>query len=143
MKFSDFDAQKWGELQLYFDTCLLPVTGLAGGESPDEATDRLERLRDLLALVEGPYTGRVVTYPALHYLPEGEAAANMLSGVIAGLRSVGFKYVIVASLSDRLNRSAEGRIADMWLVPKEGDALPEAREASAAVQSMWKRQPAV
>ncbi|EXX91297.1 hypothetical protein BG53_03760 [Paenibacillus darwinianus] len=140
MKFNDFSAEKWGELQRYFDTCLLPVTGLAGGESPDEATHQLERLRDLLSLVEGPYAGRTVTYPALHYIPEGEAAADLVAGVVSRLRSAGFKYVIIASLSaEGIGRSRHEDIADLWLVPQEDGTLPEAREASAAVLAMWKR----
>jgi len=43
MKFSEFDGERWAELQLYFDTAILPVTGLAGNESPDEATAALPK----------------------------------------------------------------------------------------------------
>ena len=56
----------------YLDTCLLPVTGLTGKESPVEAGDRLEQLRDLLDLLEIPYHGRTVTYPAWHYAEDAE-----------------------------------------------------------------------
>ena len=68
MKFSDIDKEQWPELKPYLDTVLLPVTGLSGDEQPWEATRGLEKLRDLIDAVEIPFHGRVVIYPAYHYI---------------------------------------------------------------------------
>ncbi|MGO4375464.1 DUF2487 family protein, partial [Paenibacillus sp. MCAF20] len=67
MKFSEIEKEQWEELRPYLDTCLLPVTGMDGSEQPYEATEWLERLRDIMDLIEIPFKGRVVTYPACHY----------------------------------------------------------------------------
>lgn len=68
MKFSDIEEQTWDELRPYLDTAVLPVTGLNGGETPWEATRELEYLRDALDLIEIPFKGRIVTYPATIFL---------------------------------------------------------------------------
>ncbi|WJH37540.1 YpiF family protein [Paenibacillus sp. CC-CFT747] len=67
VKFSEIREEQWKDLQPYLDTCLLPITGLTGTESPWMTTEALEMLRDIMDLVENPYKGRLVTYPALHY----------------------------------------------------------------------------
>lgn len=134
MKFSEFDGRRWGELQPYFDTCILPVTGLTGGETPDEATAALERLRDLLELVELPYKGRTVTYPAMHYTAEG---AGMIARTIARLRETGFKHVMVMSLE--APDEAERAGADLWVHSEADGSLPDAAVVSEAVQRMWRR----
>ena len=67
MKFSDIEEQNWEQLAPYLDTCLLPLTGLDGTEKPWQATNALEKLRDFLDLIEIPFRGRIVTYPAAHY----------------------------------------------------------------------------
>src|SRR5690606_8279915 len=77
VKFSDIRESDWPQLAPWMDTCLLPVTGLAGTEAPHEAARRLEKLRDLLDLVEKPYRGRVVTYPAFQYLTSADLAAEL------------------------------------------------------------------
>lgn len=46
LKFSEMTHDSWAELQLYLDTCLIPYTALTGKQSPVEATEALERLRD-------------------------------------------------------------------------------------------------
>jgi hypothetical protein len=135
MKFTEFDGERWAELQLYFDTAVLPVTGLAGGESPDEAAAALERLRDLLDLVETPFKGRTVTYPALHYAADG---ARTIERVASGLKSAGFRHVIVVSL-DRAFQS-ELQAVDLWIVPGPDGSLPDKRAASEAVQAMWRQR---
>lgn len=134
MKFSEFDGERWAELQLYFDTAILPVTGLAGSESPDEASAALERLRDLLDLVEMPFKGRTVTYPALHYVAED---GRTIDRVASGLKTAGFRHVIVVSL-DRSHR-AESPSVDLWIVPEPDGSTPAARAVSETVQTMWRR----
>lgn len=95
MKFSDIREDDWLSLMPYLDTCLLPVTGLSGTEPPWLAARRLERLRDLLDLVEGPYRGRVVTYPAFQYLTATDLALE-LDRLCRNLKQVGFRFAIVA-----------------------------------------------
>ncbi len=137
MKFSEFDGARWGELQPYLDTCVLPVTGLGGGESPAEATERLEQLRDLLELIELPFTGRIVTYPALHYAA-GSSAAATVEQTVANMRQAGFRYAVVVTLTGEL-RQPDSQ-ADLWIMPEPGGTMPEAASVSASVQAMWKRQ---
>ncbi|MBP1961942.1 DUF2487 family protein [Paenibacillus aceris] len=97
MKFNDIPAQDWPDLKPYLDTCLLPVTGLTGFEDPATVTLALEQLRDALETIEIPYKGRVVTYPALHYM----TAVNMrdqLEALSLHLKRMGFRYVIVLTI---------------------------------------------
>lgn len=98
MKFSEIRQAQWQELKPYLDTCLLPVTGLDGSEEPWQAGDNLERLRDLLDLIEVPYHGRVVTYPAYHYTDDEQIEAS-LSRICQRLKESGFRYVIIALLN--------------------------------------------
>src|SRR5690348_10219692 len=80
LKFSEMTQDSWAELQLYLDTCLIPYTALSGEQSPVEVTEALERLRDFLDLVEIPFKGRIMTYPAFHYAnPELSMTLNSLS----------------------------------------------------------------
>ncbi|WP_044478981.1 DUF2487 family protein [Paenibacillus antibioticophila] len=101
MKFSEFEAETWDEMKKFFDTCLLPVTGLTGSEAPHEAAERLELLRDVMDWIESPFQGRVVTYPAVQY--GGAEAADQINRIIQGVRQAGFIYVIVASAVEELN----------------------------------------
>jgi 23S rRNA (pseudouridine1915-N3)-methyltransferase len=94
MKFSDVMKDQWDALQPYLDTCLLPVTGLTGSEQPWQATEALEKLRDALDLIEIPYKGRVVTYPALHYV-DGADLSVQINTLATRLKEAGFSYVIV------------------------------------------------
>jgi len=133
MKFSEFDGERWAELQLYFDTAILPVTGLSGSETPDEASAALERLRDLLDLIETPFKGRTVTYPAMHYVPGGP---EPIGRIAAGLKSAGFRQVVVVAL-DRSLRS-DSPAVDLWITPEEDGSLPAAKAVSETVQAMWR-----
>lgn len=93
MKFNDISAQDWPELKPYLDTCLLPLTGLTGFEDPAQVTLALEQLRDALETIEIPYKGRVVTYPALHYIT-GIDMREQLNAISLHLKRMGFRYVI-------------------------------------------------
>ncbi|MFC0214835.1 DUF2487 family protein [Paenibacillus chartarius] len=140
MKFSEISRESWTDLQPYLDTCLLPITGLTGGEPPWEAGDRLEDLRDALDLIEVPFHGRVVTYPAVQYVPGQAYSAAMLTDICAAIRATGFRYIVAVT--------AEARMSG--LLPAEADlqiyAGPEQLQASydevkrqvtARIQSMW------
>lgn len=95
MKFSDFDKKSWEANCKYFDTCLIPFTGLKGTESPPEAAEALERLRDLLDCIEQPFQGRIVTYPAIQY-SSGDSS-QYINEICRKVKSSHFQYVIVAS----------------------------------------------
>lgn len=95
MKFSDFDRSSWEENHQFYDTCLLPFTGLTGLESPLEMAAALERLRDMLDLIEKPFQGRIVTYPAVQYT--GKGYIDLINEICRNVKSNGFQYVIVAT----------------------------------------------
>jgi 23S rRNA (pseudouridine1915-N3)-methyltransferase len=101
MKFSDINEKTWDDLRPFVDTCLLPVTGLTGNELPWEATCALEDLRDALDLFEIPYKGRVLTYPALHYVTE-DRGVEQINELCAQLKKSGFAYVITVSAKAEL-----------------------------------------
>ncbi|MCY9657212.1 DUF2487 family protein [Paenibacillus chondroitinus] len=97
MKFNEISAQEWYDLKPYLDTCLLPVTGLTGFEDPAQVTLALEQLRDALETIEIPYKGRVVTYPALHYMT-AVSMRDQLEALSLHLKRMGFRYVIVLTI---------------------------------------------
>ncbi|MZQ84424.1 DUF2487 family protein [Paenibacillus sp. 5J-6] len=97
MKFNEISAQEWHDLKPYLDTCLLPVTGLTGFEDPAQVTLALEQLRDALETIEIPYKGRVVTYPALHYMT-AVSMRDQLEALSLHLKRMGFRYVIVLTI---------------------------------------------
>lgn len=140
LKFSEMTQDSWAELQLYLDTCLIPYTALSGEQSPVEVTEALERLRDFLDLVEIPFKGRIMTYPAFHYAnPELSMTLNSLS---SQLKSSGFKYVVIMSSDGQLNE-VEIPAADLVLsrsvltheVGEEGIA----RFVGEKIRELWKK----
>ena len=140
MKFSEMTQDSWAELQLYLDTCLIPYTALTGEQSPVEATEALERLRDFLDLVEVPFKGRIMTYPAFHYAyPEMSMALNTLCET---LKSSGFKYVVVMSSDGVLKKeaipSADLVLSRSILTQKVGeDGI--SRFVGEKIRELWKR----
>ncbi|MDQ6418211.1 DUF2487 family protein [Paenibacillus sp. LHD-117] len=135
MKFSEIEKERWDELAPYLDTCLLPVTGLTGKESPYEATEQLERLRDMLDLVEIPFKGRVVTYPACHYVADGPEKDDSIARLVEGLRQSGFTYIIVATAKQELDFSRAG--ADIVLRPGDNGVLPGQEFVGTLVRNTW------
>ncbi|MRN53364.1 DUF2487 family protein [Paenibacillus sp. LC-T2] len=99
MRFSDLDRSSWEENHQFYDTCLLPFTGLTGLESPPEMTAALERLRDLLDLIEKPFQGRIVTYPAVQYI--GTGYIGLINEICRNVKSSGFQYVIVVTADSK------------------------------------------
>ncbi|MFX3646524.1 MAG: DUF2487 family protein [Paenibacillus sp.] len=140
MKFSEMTQDSWAELQLYLDTCLIPYTALSGEQSPVEVTEALERLRDFLDLVEIPFKGRIMTYPAFHYAnPELSMTLNSLS---AQLKSSGFKYVVIMSSDSQLDG---GEIPSADLVLSRSVLTHEVGEDGIArfvgekIRELWKK----
>ncbi|WFR60464.1 DUF2487 family protein [Paenibacillus amylolyticus] len=140
MKFSEMTQDSWAELQLYLDTCLIPYTALSGEQSPVEVTEALERLRDFLDLVEIPFKGRIVTYPAFHYAnPELSMTLNSLS---AQLKSSGFKYVVIMSSDGHLDGveipSADLVLSRSVLTHAVGEEAI-ARFVGEKIRELWKK----
>ncbi|MBD2845143.1 DUF2487 family protein [Paenibacillus sp. IB182496] len=132
MKFNEVEASTWLEMRRYFDTCLLPVTAMSGGESPAEATAELERLRDLMDKIELPFKGRTVTYPALHYCEKDESA--FLNTLCRRFKASGYRYVVL--LTARAAVRLQAGEADLIIAASE-DELPSDLEVRQAVQAMW------
>ena len=140
MKFSEMSKDSWAELQLYMDTCLIPYTALSGESSPAEATEALERLRDFLDLVEIPFKGRIMTYPAVHYtFPEMSRSLNLLA---EQLKASGFKFVVIMSADGELNPE-QIPAADLVLCCSEG--IREAGEQALStyigekIRELWRK----
>lgn len=135
MKFSEIEAEQWEELRPYLDTCLLPVTGMTGAESPLEATQCLEDLRDIMDLIEVPYRGRVVTYPALHYMSGPEHFQQALSSYCSRLKQQGFKYIIL--ITAKTNVRFQISEADLWITPDEDGNLPSDADINSKIRELW------
>ncbi|MGO4542745.1 DUF2487 family protein [Paenibacillus sp. 2TAB19] len=138
MKFSEIEKEQWEELRPYLDTCLLPVTGMDGSEQPYEATEWLERLRDIMDLIEIPFKGRVVTYPACHYVTSSGSFSESVNAMCAGLKRSGFKYVVLVSANPALELSCEQ--ADLWIRPNEDGNIPEQALVSNEIRLLWQSQ---
>ncbi len=93
MKFTDFNQSIWNETSAYYDTCVIPYSGLTGNETPPRVVQLLSGLKERLEWIEVPFKGRVITYPALQYCFEG--FSEFTNYLINNLRSVGFKFVIL------------------------------------------------
>ncbi|RJG24510.1 DUF2487 family protein [Paenibacillus thiaminolyticus] len=142
MKFSELTAEQWKEWGPYLDTCILPVTGLSGLESPVEAVERLEQLRDWLDGVEIPFHGRTVTYPAYHFTGGSEpepADIELLDKVCGRLKEQGFAYIVIVSQAVWL-RQGEVPQADAVFSPAElgtEDANTVKELMKDKIQKMW------
>lgn len=136
MKFSDISAEEWAELQPYLDTAILPLTGLSGSEMPHEATSALESLRDILDLIEGPFKGRVVVYPACHYVQWNDESSDQLAAICANLKKVGFRYVIVAA-SFQTDDLVKPVPVDLVIGLETSGNLPTATVVSESVRTLW------
>ena len=111
MKFSEISQEDWESLRDYLDTCLLPITGLSGGEDPPAVTAMLERLRDRLEPIESAYKGRIVTYPAFHFTGVSDIgphdrqrkerhleAEELINRLCATLKNGLFRYVVLIAV---------------------------------------------
>lgn len=135
MKFSEINANRWQELAPYMDTCLLPITGLTGREAPWKATEALELLRDAMEELERRYVGRMVTYPAFHFIP-GEGASDQLSLVCRNLKeSAGFTYVVLITADPAAAAMKPPVEADLFL-----NALHvQAGQAVGLIGGLWNK----
>ncbi|WEK55715.1 MAG: DUF2487 family protein [Candidatus Cohnella colombiensis] len=140
MKFSELNEASWLELQHYLDTCLLPVSGLRGDETPWEATDKIARTGQWLAPIETSFHGRTVTLPAYHYDLSDEGDVTRLNNLCSKLRNTGFAYIIVVCgqpeyLSNEI-------VADLLVQPMVLDEQPDVDSIRSQIAMLW-RKPAV
>ncbi|URN94104.1 MAG: YpiF family protein [Candidatus Pristimantibacillus lignocellulolyticus] len=136
MKFSEIEQEQWEELKPYLDTCLLPITGLDGSETPVETTIALENLRDIMDLVELPFKGRVVTYPACHYISHNPSAHSQISAFCSALKAQGFKYIIL--ITAKLHTEFQINEADLWITPTENGENPSAEQVNLQIRELWR-----
>ncbi|MNO75792.1 hypothetical protein D3C76_668540 [compost metagenome] len=139
MKFSDFDVEQWEENRKFYDTCLLPFTGLSGSESPPETVQALERLRDFMDLVEIPFKGRVVTYPAIQYGGGGDV--DQINEVCRKVKSSGFQYIVVltADVALQENEIVESDLVLSLPIIEASQEGKINRNISMKIQEMWQR----
>ncbi len=135
MKFSEISREEWDELRPYLDTCLLPVTGMSGAEKPFEATECLEKLRDVLDLVEIPFKGRVVTYPAWHYAIGQPAFSMELDRWCSSLKAAGFRFIVIVAANPDITLACKA--ADLQIMPRLDGSLPTTDEVSAQIRALW------
>lgn len=135
MKFSEIEQEQWVELKPYLDTCLLPITGMNGSEDPIEATACLEQLRDIMDLVEIPFKGRVVTYPACHYFYDDAYSVAHISSYCKALKAQGFKHIIL--ITAKLHMTFQIEDADLWITPNENGELPAQEEINLRIRELW------
>ncbi|REE94298.1 uncharacterized protein DUF2487 [Paenibacillus taihuensis] len=137
MKFSELSADGWAELAPYLDTAVLPVSGLQGTEMPHEATAVLERLRDVLDLIEIPFKGRIVTYPACQYGTWTPELSSQLQSLSSNLRQVGFKYVVIVMAFGAPSEAKVETGADLIISLSEQGELPSGTDVNDAVRQLW------
>ncbi|OMF33838.1 hypothetical protein BK133_13705 [Paenibacillus sp. FSL H8-0548] len=138
MKFSEISKEKWEELSPYLDTCLLPVTGMTESIEPYEATKWLEQLRDIMDLIEIPFKGRVVTYPAWHYVDKPEQISGQVERWCSSMKQSGFRYIIVVTANGDF--TFESPSIDLWFKPDEDGVLPLQAVVSERIRTLWSGQ---
>jgi len=140
MKFSDLDAAHWQENKQFYDTCLIPFTGLTGEESPPDAVAALERLRDFMDAVEKPFRGRIITYPVQQYT--AEHAVQLINDICRKVKSTNFRYAIV--LTADLELAAEEVVeSDLVLSRPRMEVLPGSGVAAVAaekIHELWQKE---
>lgn len=136
MKFSELDETSWPTLAPYLDTCIVPVSGIVGTETPDMMTSKVAAAGDWLLPLEQAFKGRTVTLPALHYYDGGPGDADKLNAICAACRRGGFRYVIVVCGTAGLLDSIQ--TADLVIAPTREDELPDAQQLRKKVTDMWR-----
>ncbi len=134
MKFSEWNEADWLSLQLYFDTCILPITALSGLEAPWQMKHALERLRDALDTVEVPFKGRTVTMPAVQYrIADEHLFVQQIAGIASNCKASGFKYVIAISAANELLNLSIPNVDLLLVNPDKSTSLK-------LVGELWQKQ---
>jgi 23S rRNA (pseudouridine1915-N3)-methyltransferase len=140
MKFSEIHPDSWPDLQLYLDTCLIPVSGLTGEEEPWEAAVKAARTGEWLKPIEQAFHGRTVTLPAYHYYSGTPEDAAKLSGLCERLRSGGFRFVIaICGLPGALGGAVS---ADLLIQPEAEEDEPDPDALRGAITQLWRQNAA-
>jgi hypothetical protein len=137
MKFNDFDREQWSVLKPFFDTILIPISGLYGHENPWQVTDKLEQLKVALDPLEQSFKGRIITFPSIHYFENELTLTSATNLVCSRLREQGFVYcVVVMGDSQFLDLKIES--ASLIIGPFE-DESNEAyfRRSRSAIETLW------
>jgi 23S rRNA (pseudouridine1915-N3)-methyltransferase len=138
MKFSEINADSWPELQNYLDTCLIPVSGLTGEESPWEITDKVARTGHWLAPLEQAFRGRTVTMPAFHYDTGSIEDRERLNRLARQWRTNGFRYIIaICGQPKELPWKLD---VDLIIQPTFDDEVTDVEKIRKSVADLW-RQP--
>jgi len=137
MKFSEIGADSWPELQPYLDTCLLPLSGLTGEESPIEATDKVARTGQWLAPLEYAFRGRTVTMPAYHYDAGSYEHSERINQLIARWRKMGFRYVVI--ISGQPSEWHQHLLADLFIQPSAIEEEPNSQDITKLVSELWQK----
>jgi 23S rRNA (pseudouridine1915-N3)-methyltransferase len=136
MKFSEINADSWPELQNYLDTCLIPVSGLTGAESPWETTDKVARTGQWLAPLEQAFRGRTVTMPAFHYDTGSLEDRERLNQLTRQWRTIGFRY-IVAICGQPIELSWKLEV-DLIIGPTNDDEVTDVEKIRKSVADLWR-----
>lgn len=137
MKFSELDETSWPALAPYLDTCIVPVTGLSGTETPDLMTIKVAAAGDWLVPLEQHFKGRIVTLPAFHYYDGGANDADKLSALCNACRRSGFRYVVLVCGTAGLLDSFQA--ADLVIAPKLELDSPDPEQLRKRITDMWRR----
>ena len=137
MKFSELSREEWFNLQPYLDTCLIPVSGMAGGEAPWEMAELAASAGDWLLPLEKAFAGRTVTLPAYHYYDGSGRAAEGLKKLVAGCREAGFRHVVL--VCGVPNALPEDTGADLIFQPASAGEKPDAEALQLAITEMWRQ----
>jgi 23S rRNA (pseudouridine1915-N3)-methyltransferase len=138
MKFSEINADSWPELQNYLDTCLIPVSGLTGEESPWEITDKVARTGQWLAPLEQAFRGRTVTMPAFHYDTGSIEDRERLNRLVRQWRTNGFRYII--AICGQPKEFPLKLDVDLIIQPTIDDEVTDVEKIRKSVADLW-RQP--
>ncbi|MBB6735448.1 DUF2487 family protein [Cohnella zeiphila] len=139
MKFSEFNKEEeWADLAPYLDTCLLPVTGLTGEETPPEAADKAAEAGKWLQPLELAFRGRTVTLPAYHYADvSDEGERERLVRYCERVKRSAYRYLIV--VTGEAGWTAQTiPPADLIAGPAEAGEEPDPEALKRAVAALWK-----
>jgi 23S rRNA (pseudouridine1915-N3)-methyltransferase len=134
MKFNEIKQSDWLQLQLYLDTCLLPLSGLNGTETPDEMTRSLEELRDLMTPIETNFKGRIVTLPAVQYfINEQDLFVAHVDEIARRCKRQNYRFIIAISANETLKKLKFSEV-DLFIVD------PNFEDIYQQLSQLWRKQ---
>lgn len=138
MKFSEIEQEHWLELKSFFDTVIIPITGLRGDEAPWQVKDALEQLKFALDPIENSYRGRIVTYPAVHYGEDQDILCQIVNQLCNKLQLQGFKHCILVTAVPKMLKM---HIVEASLIigPEQDETMSAAypTKVKQQIESLW------